>query len=58
MMVDYGRLTPILTAGVKALYEEITSLKAENEKLKEKLNRLEQLENRLLTLEEYISKQN
>lgn len=51
MMVDYGRLTPILAAGIKELKEEVDTLKAENATLKAKLNKLEKLEARLTALE-------
>lgn len=51
MMVDYGRLTPILTAGIKELHKEVIKLKTENEILKNKLDRLAQLEARLSVLE-------
>lgn len=51
MMVDYGRLTPILTAGIKELNDRVKFLEAENKNLKQKLNKLEQLEARLSSLE-------
>lgn len=51
MMVDYGRLTPLLTAGIKELAEKIESLETENSLLKQKLNKLEKLEARLSALE-------
>ncbi|WP_456438456.1 tail fiber domain-containing protein [Psychroserpens sp.] len=51
MMVDYGRLTPLLTAGIKELKDEVDSLKVENAALKAKLNQLESLEARLTALE-------
>ena len=51
MMVDYGRLTPILTAGIKELIKEVNSLKTENAILKAKLEKLETLESRILALE-------
>lgn len=51
MMVDYGRLTPILTVGIKELHKEVLKLKNENEFLLQKLNKLEQLEARLSALE-------
>ena len=58
MMVDYGRLTPLLTAGIKelknevdTLKDEVGTLKKENADLKQKLNKLEQLEARLTAME-------
>ncbi len=51
MMVDYGRLTPILTAGIKELNIKIQTLEAENKNLKQQLSKLVQLENRLSALE-------
>ena len=58
MMVDYGRLTPLLTAGIKELNDKVTSqekdiniLKEENLVLKQKLNKLELLEARLAAIE-------
>lgn len=51
MMVDYGRLTPILTAGLKELHNKVKILEVENTMLKVKLNKLESLEARLLALE-------
>lgn len=51
MMVDYGRLTPLLAAGIKELKEEVNTLKTENATLKAKLEKLESLESRLTALE-------
>ena len=58
MMVDYSRLTPILTAGLKELdkklkkqQKEIESLIMENEVLKQKLLKLKSLEERIKKLE-------
>ena len=51
MMVDYGRLTPILTAGVKELHDKVKVLELENANLKAKLDRLEAIEARLAALE-------
>ncbi len=49
MMVDYSRLTPILTAGVKELDNMVNLLKNKNKALKK---RLDNLEKRLTILEE------
>ncbi len=51
MMVDYSRLTPILTAGIKELKTEVEALKEENQKLKQQLKKYEDLEARLRILE-------
>lgn len=51
MMVDYGRLTPILTAGVKELHERIKKLEKENEELKKTVASYENIEARLSALE-------
>ena len=51
MMIDYGRLTPILTAGIKELHKKVTQLENENNALKKKLSKLERLEARLDALE-------
>ncbi len=51
MMVDYSRLTPILTAGIKELKTEVETLKEENKKLKEQLKKYEDLEKRIKQLE-------
>ncbi len=51
MMVDYARLTPILTAGIKELNDKVILLETENKKLKQKLSKYEQLEARLTALE-------
>ena len=51
MMVDYSRLTPLLTAGIKELNDKVKFLEIENAALKQKLNKLEQLEARLSALE-------
>ncbi len=65
MMVDYSRLTPILTAGIKELKEqneelkkELEKLKTDNEKLKKQLNRFVDLENRISNLENKINTAN
>lgn len=55
-MVDYSRLTPLLTAGIKELKEEVNLLKSENEKLKAQLTKYEQLEARLSDLENNTKK--
>lgn len=51
MMVDYSRLTPLLTAGIKELNEKIEVFSKENKKLKEKLTNYELLEKRIQVLE-------
>lgn len=51
MMVDYSRLTPLLTAGIKELNEKIEVISKENKKLKEKLTNYELLEKRIQVLE-------
>ncbi|MFD2822252.1 tail fiber domain-containing protein [Lacinutrix iliipiscaria] len=58
MMVDYGRLTPLLTAGIKELNDKLTSqekniklLNEENKNLKAQLSKYESLEARLTALE-------
>lgn len=58
MMVDYSRLTPILTAGIKELnkkvlkqQKEIENLKTENKELKQQLKIIKSLEKRMLLLE-------
>jgi hypothetical protein len=56
MMVDYSRLTPLLTAGIKELKDEIDQLKSDNEKLKAQLAKYETLEARLSALENGIKK--
>ncbi len=58
MMVDYGRLTPILTAGIKELYKRFETLKQENALLQERLQKIEALEARLSTLEKHLLQQN
>jgi len=52
MMVDYSRLTPLLTAGIKELNEKVTRLEIENEQLKTLLSKFEKIEARLNLLEE------
>lgn len=54
MMVDYSRLTPLLTAGIKELKEEVDTLKQENQKLKQELANYKSLEQRLLVIEEKL----
>ena len=56
MMVDYGRLTPILTAGIKELQKEVLQLKKENETLKQQLKKQGQLEARMAILEALVLK--
>ena len=51
MMVDYGRLTPILTAGIKELHAKVEILETENQKLKQQLQKFEKLEARISALE-------
>ncbi len=53
MMVDYGRLTPLLTAGIKELVDEVDALKTENAILQAKLDKLESIEARLSALERH-----
>jgi len=52
MMVDYSRITPLLTAGVKELNDKVKILSEENKKLKAQLSKYESLEKRLETLEQ------
>ncbi len=47
MMVDYSRLTPILTAGIKELNDKVKSLEDDNKSLKNKMKTIMQ-ENKLL----------
>ncbi len=61
MMVDYSRLTPILTAGIKELnnkielqQKDITTLKEENAILKQQLLQYKSLEKRLVLLENKV----
>ena len=61
MMVDYSRLTPLLTSGIKELNtklknleEENKKIKEENEKIKEELTKYKNLEARLAVLEKSI----
>ena len=51
MMVDYSRLTPILTAGIKELMDKMDILSEENKNLKEQLSKYEDLVSRILALE-------
>lgn len=51
MMVDYSRLTPLLTAGIKELNEKVEQLSDENKLLKEQLLQYKQLEKRIQALE-------
>lgn len=51
MMVDYSRLTPLLTAGIKELKDQVDTLKTENAILKAKLDKLESIEARITALE-------
>ena len=58
MMVDYSRMTPLLTAGIQELENKVTrleddvyKLKAENTKLKEELKKYQALEARIAALE-------
>lgn len=56
MMVDYSRLTPLLTAGIKELKDEVDQLKAENDILKAQLLKYVSFEARLFALENNKSK--
>ncbi len=51
MMVDYSRLTPLLTAGIKELNEKVERLSDENKLLKAQLLQYKQLEKRIQVLE-------
>ena len=51
MMVDYSRMTPLLTAGIQELEEKVNALEAENAALKETLKKYEDLEARIAALE-------
>ncbi|MDC7996455.1 tail fiber domain-containing protein [Gilvibacter sediminis] len=51
MMVDYAKITPILTAGIKELNEKVQALEAENAQLKAQLNQYAALEARIAALE-------
>ncbi len=55
MMVDYSRVTPLLTAGIQELKKEVDKLKEENKILKDKLKKYKLLEERIKALEEKIS---
>ncbi|WP_457615545.1 tail fiber domain-containing protein, partial [Lutibacter sp.] len=55
MMVDYSRVTPLLTAGIQELKKEVDKLKEENKILKDKLKKYELLEERIKALEEKMS---
>lgn len=52
MMVDYSRLTPLLTAGIIELNEKVIKLEKENQQLKTLLSNYKKLEERLSLLEE------
>jgi hypothetical protein len=58
MMVDYSRLTPILTAGIKELKTEVEILKEENQQLKQQLKKYNNLEARILAIENNMSNKN
>ncbi|NQX77538.1 tail fiber domain-containing protein, partial [Gilvibacter sp.] len=51
MMVDYARITPLLTAGIKELHEKVKVLEAENAQLKAQLDQYAALEARIAALE-------
>lgn len=52
MMVDYARITPLLTAGIKELHAKVNALEAENEALKAQLAEFRALEARISALEQ------
>ncbi len=52
MMVDYARITPLLTAGIKELHAKVNALEAENEALKAQLAAFRALEARISALEQ------
>jgi hypothetical protein len=52
MMVDYSRLTPLLTAGIKELNKKVEQLSNENKSLKAQLLQYKQLEKRIQALED------
>ncbi|WP_435578181.1 tail fiber domain-containing protein [Gilvibacter sp.] len=65
MMVDYGRITPLLTAGIQELEEKVTNLEenvaqlqAENDALKASLAQYQALEARIAALEGNTSDKN
>ena len=65
MMVDYGRITPLLTAGIQELEEKVTNLEenvaqlqAENDSLKASLAQYQALEARIAALEGNTSEKN
>ncbi|WP_374957297.1 tail fiber domain-containing protein [Gilvibacter sp.] len=51
MMVDYTRITPLLTAGIKELNDKVQTLEAENAQLKAQLAQYAALEARIAALE-------
>ncbi|MFC7357889.1 tail fiber domain-containing protein [Jejudonia soesokkakensis] len=51
MTVAYGRITPLLTAGMKELIEKVKKLESENKELKQTLSLYQNLEKRITVLE-------
>ncbi|MGS2727456.1 tail fiber domain-containing protein [Psychroserpens sp. BH13MA-6] len=51
MMVDYSKLTPLLTAGLKELNKKVEQLEEENKTLKSQLEKYKELEARLSAVE-------
>ena len=58
MMVDYSRLTPLLTAGIKELKEKVDHLTIENQKLKDQISKIETLETENAALKSALEKIN
>lgn len=50
MMVDYGRLTPILTAAIQELHSKVQQLENENKALQQEIRKINDLEEKLNTL--------
>jgi hypothetical protein len=58
MMVDYSRLTPLLTAGIKELKEKVDHLTIENQKLKDQISKIKTLETENAALKTALEKIN
>ncbi len=58
MMVDYGRLTPILAAGIKELNNKVKKLEADNNNLKQLLAKYTSLEIRINNIENKLNTKN